>query len=171
VLGYAAPRQVFYMAKTEIFGWHPLLTKFIASAGVFPVRRGLNDTSALDIAIRLIQAGHVVGMFPEGTRSPTSVLQRGKSGAARIAMQTQAPIVPVAVLNSEHMLHGLGRRLHRPKVVVRFGKPLCITGDLGDVTLVRQHTEKIMLAIAALLPQDLRGEYTMTPKMEETQQK
>lgn len=159
VLGYACPRQVFYMAKMEIFNWHPLLAKFITSAGVFPVRRGQSDKNAVSAAVNLLQAGRVVGMFPEGTRSPNNVLQHGKSGAARIAMQAQAPVVPVVVLNSERMLRGLGRRLRSPQVIIRFGKPIYCQGDQTDVALVRQHTEKIMQAIAALLPAELRGEY------------
>jgi 1-acyl-sn-glycerol-3-phosphate acyltransferase len=160
VLGYASPRQVYFMAKMEIFGWHPLLTKLFINAGVFPVRRGQSDLGAISSAVELLNSGHVVGMYPEGTRSLTGVLQRGKTGAARIAMQAQAPVVPVVVLHAEQILHGLGRRLHRPEVSVRFGPPLSVMGDPSDALAARDNTDKIMRAIAALLPPELRGEYS-----------
>lgn len=160
VLAYACPRQVFYMAKMEIFRWNPLLTKLFVSAGVFPVRRGQSDLLALNAAVSLVQQGHVVGMFPEGTRSSNGILQKGKSGAARIAMQSEAPLVPVVVLNAEKVFEGFGRRLRRPEVIVRFGKPFCVSGDNSDPAATRHHTEKIMQAIAALLPPERRGEFT-----------
>ncbi|MFN8493230.1 MAG: lysophospholipid acyltransferase family protein [Caldilineaceae bacterium] len=166
VLAYACPRQVFYMAKMEIFGWHPLLTKLFISSGVFPVRRGQTDLAALHAAVDLVRSGRIVGMFPEGTRSHTGILQRGKSGASRIAMQAQAPVVPVVVLNSEKVLKRLGRRLRAPEVIVRFGKPFSINGDNADPAITRHNTEKIMQAIAALLPNELRGEYATSPKVE-----
>jgi 1-acyl-sn-glycerol-3-phosphate acyltransferase len=160
VQGCASPRQIYFMAKMEIFGWHPLLTKLLAAAGVFPVQRGQSDTGAISAAINLVRAGHIVAIFPEGTRSRTGVLQRGKTGAARIAMQAPAPVVPMVVLNSKQILRGFGRRLHRPEVIVRFGSPLTVTGDSNDALVARENTDKIMRAIAALLPPELRGEYT-----------
>lgn len=166
VLAYACPRQVFYMAKMEIFKWNPLLTKLFLASGVFPVRRGQTDMAAVNAAVDLVRAGRIVGMFPEGTRSHNGVLQRGKSGAARIAMQAQALVVPVVVLHSEKVLKGLGRRLRAPEVIVRFGHPFSMNGDNTDPALTRHNTEKIMEAIAALLPAELRGEYATSPKME-----
>ncbi len=163
VLGYASPRQVYYMAKMEIFGWHPLLTKLLVTAGVFPVRRGQSDKGAIMAAVDLVRTGKVVGMFPEGTRSHSGALQRGRSGAARIAMAAQVPVVPVVVLNSQAILHKLGRRLQVPEVVVRFGPPIYVTGDPNDSQTVHDNTTQIMLTLAALLPTELRGVYT-TPE-------
>ncbi|MCX6049816.1 MAG: lysophospholipid acyltransferase family protein [Chloroflexi bacterium] len=159
VLGMISPRQVHFMAKMEIFGWHPLLTKLFNAAGVFPVRRGQSDTGAIGAAVDRVREGRVVAMFPEGTRSRTGMLQRGKTGAARIAMQAAAPVVPMVVINSDKILRGLGRRLRRPEVIVRFGPPLTVTGDTNDASVVREHTGTIMQAMAALLPVELRGEY------------
>ncbi len=160
VLGLVAPRQVYFMAKMEIFGWNPLLTKLFNAAGVFPVRRGQSDTGAIDAAVDRVREGRVVAMFPEGTRSRTGGLQRGKTGAARIAMQAETSVVPMVVINSDKILRGFGRRLHRPAVIVRFGPPLTVAGDTNDAFAVRENTDKIMRAMAALLPVELRGEYS-----------
>ncbi len=159
VLGMVAPRQVYFMAKMEIFGWNPLLTKLFNAAGVFPVRRGQSDLGAIGAAVGLVRAGRIVAMFPEGTRSRTGALQHGKTGAARIAMQALAPVVPMVVINSGQILYGFGRQLHRPEVIVRFGPPITVAGDTNDMTVVHKHTDQIMRAIATLLPPELRGEY------------
>lgn len=159
VLGYASPRQVYYMAKMEIFGWHPLLTKLLVTAGVFPVRRGQSDKGAITAAVNLVRTGKVVGMFPEGTRSRNGALQRGRSGAARIAMEAQVPVVPVVVLNSPAILHKLGRRLRAPEVVIRFGQPIYLAGDPNDSQAAHDNTTQIMRALAVLLPPELRGVY------------
>lgn len=159
ILGYAATRQLHYMAKTEIFAWHPLITKILAAAGAFPIRRGQGDVDAIRTAIEVVASGKVLGMFPEGTRSPNGQLGRGKSGAARIAMTTAAPIVPAVVINAplifSHFLHW-GRR---PEVIVRFGAPLWLSGDPDDVIVARRNTEEVMAAMAVLLPAAMRGQY------------
>jgi 1-acyl-sn-glycerol-3-phosphate acyltransferase len=147
------------MAKTEIFNWHPLLTRFLAAVGTFPVERGKGDVGAFNAAVELVQTGRVLGMFPEGTRSRTGVLMRGKSGVVRIAMRANAPIVPAVVINSPLIFQQLLKFQRRPQVIVRFGPPLFLTGDPDDPADIRKNTEKVMQAIAALLPPDLRGQY------------
>jgi 1-acyl-sn-glycerol-3-phosphate acyltransferase len=160
-LGYASPRQIYYMAKSEAFQIHPWLTKILWAAGVFPVRRGQQDLEAIEQAVRLVQAGCILGMFPEGTRSRTGQLQRGKSGAARIAMQARAPVVPAVVINSVHALKRPWWRLRRPEVIVRFGKPLYwLNHETNSIDAAKTFTNAIMGAMAALLPPELRGEYT-----------
>ncbi|MCB0061513.1 MAG: 1-acyl-sn-glycerol-3-phosphate acyltransferase [Caldilineaceae bacterium] len=153
ILGYAAPRQIYYMAKAELFRIHPWLSKFLWTVGTFPVERGRSDVAAIQAAETLIRDGHALGMFPEGTRSLSSVLTKGKTGAARIAMQTGAPVVPAAVINAEALFTQLGRR---PEIIVRFGPPLQLTETAGNA---RENTDRIMLAIAQLLPPEKRGYY------------
>lgn len=153
ILGYAAPRQIYYMAKAELFRIHPWLTKFLWTVGTFPVERGRSDIAAIQAAEGLIQGGHALGMFPEGTRSLSNVLTKGKTGAARIAMQTGAPVVPAAVLNAEALFKQIGRR---PEIVVRFGPPIQLSEADGSA---RENTDRIMLAIANLLPKERRGYY------------
>lgn len=156
ILGYASPRQIYYMAKVELFQIHPWFSRCLALVGTFPIDRGRNDTAALGAAEALLHRGQVLGMFPEGTRSRTGELRRGKSGVARLAMATQTPVVPAVVINAEALLKQIGRR---PEVVVRFGPPLFAVGDPTDKTAVQTQTDAVMRAIAQLLPPAQRGIY------------
>jgi len=158
ILGYAASRQVFYMAKSEAFDVHPLLSCFLLNIGTFPIKRGQRDSAAIESALQFVHMGHALGMFPEGTRSRSGVLQKGKSGVARIAMQAQAPVIPAAVINSAALFRRF-RQWRRPEVIVRFGPPLRCAGEPGNPAAVRSNTRRIMLGIAALLPPELRGPY------------
>lgn len=87
-------RHVYFMAKEEIFK-NRLATWFFAKQlGAFPVKRGAGDTGALDTARRIVEEGKLLGIFPEGTRSKDGRLGRAKSGAALIAAQTGASVLP-----------------------------------------------------------------------------
>lgn len=111
-------RHVYFMAKEEIFK-NRLATWFFAKQlGAFPVKRGAGDTGALDTARRIVEEGKLLGIFPEGTRSKDGRLGRAKSGAALIAAQTGASVLPVAIATKNQKL-----RLFRPTRIV-FGPPL-----------------------------------------------
>ncbi len=155
ILGYAAPRQIYYMAKAELFQIHRWLSKFLWSVGTFPVQRGRSDMGAIQAAERLIKEGHALGMFPEGTRSPDGNLTKGKTGAARIAAQTGVAVVPAAVINAQALFTQLGRR---PVITVRFGPPIY----LDDNNTAKSNTDTLMQSIAALLPPEQRGYYSDT---------
>ncbi|MCE7981173.1 MAG: 1-acyl-sn-glycerol-3-phosphate acyltransferase [Caldilinea sp. CFX5] len=155
LLGYASPRQIFYMAKMELFRIHPWFSRFMVAAGAFPVDRGKSDTSAITAAETLLRQGKVLGMFPEGTRSRTGVLGRGKSGVVRIAQAAQSPIVPAVVINSGAVFKQLGR----PEVIVRFGPPLVFTDDDHQKMTIQAQTDAVMRAMAQLLPPSQRGSY------------
>ena len=102
-------RHVYFMAKEEIFK-NRLATWFFAKQlGAFPVKRGAGDTGALDTARRIVEEGKLLGIFPEGTRSKDGRLGRAKSGAALIAAQTGASVLPVAIATKNQKL-----RLFRP---------------------------------------------------------
>jgi 1-acyl-sn-glycerol-3-phosphate acyltransferase len=159
IVGYASPRQIFYMAKSEIFAAHPLLDKLVTSAGAFPVHRGKGDTQAIGQAVGMVQSGRILGMFPEGTRSKNGALQRGKPGAARIALGARAPVVPVVVINSEPVLSDVLKFQPRPRVIVRFGPPITPAGAAESAEDVQRLTTQIMLAMAELLPPERRGYY------------
>ena len=103
VIGYTAPHQLYFMAKQELFEVNPLLTWLLHQCGVFPIRRGETDLTAVNHAIDLVRSGHALAMFPEGTRSRTGKLQRGRSGAAHIAIQANVPVVPAHVLDAESL--------------------------------------------------------------------
>ncbi len=158
-LGYASPRQIHYMAKHELFQIHPLFAAFIRAAGAFPVRRGQKDREAIAYAVRLVQAGKVLGMFPEGTRDRGRGLLRGKPGTVRIAMEAGAPIVPTGIIGVPEWHRAWYRPGPRPQVTVRFGEPLFFPRDTEDPAIVQARTDQLMLAIARLLPPDQWGVY------------
>lgn len=170
ILGYASTRQVYYMAKSEIFYFHPWLTQLIKASGAFPIRRGQHDSNAIEMATEMVRSGKLVGMFPEGTRSRSGRLQRGRSGAARIALEANAPILPVVVIGSEPVLPDLLKLRRRPLVTVRFGKPIYPDPGIVDAAAIRQLTTETMFALAALLPPALRGYYADVAEVERKEQ-
>lgn len=159
VLGYASPRQVYYMAKAEIFEINSLLSRIVLSSGAFPVRRGQGDMNAVEQAVKIVKAGHVVGMFPEGTRSRNGGLRRAKVGTARIALAAGVPIVPAVVINGETILGDLFKLQRRPLVTVRFGKPIDASLYANTPEEAQKLTKEMMLSIAELLPPERRGYY------------
>jgi 1-acyl-sn-glycerol-3-phosphate acyltransferase len=163
-LGYASPRELYYMAKAEAFQINRVITWILQQGGVFPVRRGANDVAALQYAINLVRGGHLIGMFPEGTRSQTGALRRAKAGAARIALEAVVPVIPAAVINGPALMTSW-KRLRRPLITIRFGPPLHRLLPPGEDLnqAAREFTDIIMRAIAALLPPELRGEYAQPP--------
>ncbi len=124
------------------------------------VQRGEPDRKAITRAIRWLQAGGVLGIAPEGTRSRTGALQPGKPGAAYMASRTGVPIVPVAIWGQEKFWREV-RRLRRPHVYVRVGKPFYLPGtpNRAKGAQLDAYTEQIMLALAELLPEEYRGVY------------
>jgi 1-acyl-sn-glycerol-3-phosphate acyltransferase len=140
-------RFLRFMAKSELY-WPPL--KYVLNgAGAFPVRRGQRDVQAIETAVQLARDGHVVAMFPEGTRRTKGLVKRfearPRSGAARIALEAGVPLVPAAVKGTDRLLR-LG------KLTVAYGKPVEID-DLrgGDVAeAAHEATERLMERIAEI---------------------
>lgn len=161
MLGYASPRQIFYMAKSESFKINPWLSKFLYAVGTFPVKRFSQDADALNGAIDVVKGGKVLGMFPEGTRSRTGALNLGRIGTVRIAAEANAPIVPAITLNATKLLyrfkHPFAARSH---LTIRYGPPIDVNPNvLHDEQLLHETTEQMMLAIAVLLPPERWGAY------------
>jgi glycerol-3-phosphate dehydrogenase (NAD(P)+) len=122
-IGGALPwrRPMNYVAKVELFerrwqGW--ILSRF----GAFPIRRGESDEDAMETARLLVERGGAVCIFPEGTRIRSGSLGEPKRGVGRLALQTGAPVIPAAVLGTEHVRRGW--RIRPRKVKVRLGKAL-----------------------------------------------
>jgi 1-acyl-sn-glycerol-3-phosphate acyltransferase len=164
-LGYASPRQIFYMAKQELFEFKPWFSALITSVGAFPIRRGEYDTQAIDHSIQLVRDGDVLGMFPEGTRNRGRPLRRPKSGAVRIAALAGAPLIPSSVIGIPALHKEWKNPLHRTPVVVRFGPPIYFTGDPEDSSAIQRQSVELMYAIARLLPPELRGKYDGDPPL------
>lgn len=156
-LGFAAPRQPWYMAKAEAFRFFPPLSAWLRSIGVFPVHRGMGDGAALRTAVEIVQSGHLLAMFPEGHRSPTSELQAGKTGTVHIALLTRAPIVPAVVIGQAAVMPEIWKPWVRPHVTVRFGRPFTVEGDPHSRADLERGTAQLMAVLATMLPPDMRG--------------
>ena len=151
----AIPRPLFFMAKSELHK-NPLLDAALRSLGAFPVNRGQKDQWAIQHAQKVLEHGQVLAIFPEGTRSKGRGLRSAKTGAARLALTAQCPIVPVAVEGTHRMFKKFPRRTH---VHVQIGEPLYPKPDETILGL----TDRMMFTIAEMLPPELRGVYAHRP--------
>jgi 1-acyl-sn-glycerol-3-phosphate acyltransferase len=165
-LEMVSPRPITFVAKAEYFDRWP--TNWIFSAtGQIPLRRGNGFAArrALDAAEAALADGHVVGIFPEGTRSRDGMLHRGNKGPARLALASGAPIVPVGLVGTD-AVHAPGDTLPHPfrPVSVRFGQPRTVVADdgsRGSGAALRTATEDLMLCIASLSGQEYEGRALM----------
>lgn len=141
VVGINAPRPVHYMAKEEIFST-PIIGKILPKVYAFPVKRGLSDREALRKGLSVLKEGHVLGLFPEGTRSKTGELGKGLAGAGFFALRSTAKILPCAII-------GPYKTLGRLTIV--FGKPLDVTEARANKISADEMTEMIMYEISKLI--------------------
>jgi 1-acyl-sn-glycerol-3-phosphate acyltransferase len=121
VIATIARRPMYYVAKQELFK-HKLVAWFLNSLGAFPVNRGAADQDMLSTAKTILDRGDAVLIFAEGTRIRPGALGRPKRGVGRLALETGAPVVPVAVIGTEAVRKGWRIRPH--KVRIRVGSPL-----------------------------------------------
>ena len=156
LLGASIPRRIYFMAKEELFS-----SRFVRAYGAFPVCRGAPDRKAILTALRLLEEGKAVGMFPEGRRSPTRKLQKAHPGTALIAFRSRAPILPVAITGTEKITGPKAVIFGHPEITVRVGEPFYLPSYEGRPTTARlaELSDYIMLRIAALLPPEYRGIY------------
>jgi 1-acyl-sn-glycerol-3-phosphate acyltransferase len=156
-------RRIHWLGKKELFDW-PIIGWVAASGGVHPVDRGGADVEAFRLAQRILDEGHVLFVFPEGTRSRDGALQEARDGIALLALRTGAPIVPVGISGSDRVWPK-GQRLPHPggRVTVRVGRPFRPADELPDgtarSTAKRLATQLVMRRIADLLPPRQRGVY------------
>lgn len=161
-------RKITFIAKSEYFtgkgfkGWFSRF--FFSGVGAIPVDRsgGKSAHAALETGLRVLSEGELFGIYPEGTRSPDGRLYRGKTGVARLALQSQAPVIPVAMLNTG-VLQPIGKRVPSiGRVRIRVGTPIDFSRyeGLADERIVeRAVTDEIMYALMELSGQDYIDEY------------
>lgn len=155
-----------YLAKAEYFD-DPKTAWFFRAAGQIPIRRGGGDASrrALDTAHEVLGRGAIIGLYPEGTRAVDPFVHKGRTGAARLALESGAPVIPVGLVGTVEA-QPVGARMLRPfhKVEVRFGEPMWITPE--DVAAagseheaLRAFTDELMGRISALSGRPYLDEY------------
>jgi glycerol-3-phosphate dehydrogenase (NAD(P)+) len=120
-IGCCLPRPIYFVAKRELFR-NPIVGWFLNCMGAFPVRRGESDDESVDTALALLERGQAVVIFPEGTRIRAGSLAQPKRGVGRLALQSGAPVVPIAITGSEHARDGW--KIKPVRVHVRCGPPL-----------------------------------------------
>ena len=120
-IGVYLRRKIRFMAKSQLFG-PPVLTYVYKHGGVFPIRRGHHDEEAFETVHELLDQGEMLLVYAEGGRSRSRQLGEPKPGIGRIALESGAPIVPVAIHGSERARQW--KRLRFPKITVQFGEPV-----------------------------------------------
>ncbi len=154
-LQFSISRPLFFMGKEELYR-NRAMDWMLRQMGSFPVYRGEGDDWAMLHAQRVLEHGQVLGMFPEGSRNKGKGLSPGKSGVARLALVCKAPVMPVALHGPQYMFHHFPSRT---TVQVRFGE--LIRPQHGETIL--NLTDRLMFALAELLPPEARGVYRFRP--------
>jgi 1-acyl-sn-glycerol-3-phosphate acyltransferase len=160
----ACPRPVVFLGKSDYFkSWRTRW--FFKAVNVIPVQRegGSAGEAAILAGIQALREGKVVGIYPEGTRSPDGRLYRGKTGVARMALEAQVPVIPVSIRGTDEVmpLDAKAPRLSG-RVRVEFGKPLVFDRYYDrpkDRFVLRSVTDEIMYEIMMLTGQEYVDEY------------
>ena len=166
------PRKVTFLAKSEYFtspGPKGLLKKltFIA-LGQVPVDRsgGRRSEAALTTGLKVLAEGNCIGIYPEGTRSPDGRLYKGRTGIVRLAIESGAPIVPVAMFDTDK-IQPTGKiipKIMRVKMI--FGEPIYMTGDSTNLQVLRDLTDDLMRTLQKLSGQEYVDIYATRRKAE-----
>lgn len=170
------PRKVISLGKAEYFtgrGLKGLFSRaFFSGVGTVPIDRsgGKASEAALRTGLRILSEDQVLGIYPEGTRSPDGRLYKGKTGVARLALESRAPVIPWAMINTFEMMPP-GRPI--PKLGIRpgvkYGKPLDFSRYYGmesDRLVLRAVADEIMYALMELSGQEYVDKYAASAKVE-----
>jgi len=164
------PRKVTFLAKSEYFTSPGVKgfakKKTFEALGQVPVDRsgGRRSEAALNTGLELLSAGNCIGIYPEGTRSPDGRLYKGRTGIARLAIESGAAVVPVAMFNTAE-IQPTGQVIPKvTRVEMVFGEPLYFSGDSTDLQHLRAVTDEIMDAIHELSGQEYVDMYASEAK-------
>lgn len=163
-----ARRRVFYFAKAEYFTTPGVrgraMAAFFSGLGQVPVERSDPRSAAavIDIGVEVLTAGHALGIFPEGTRSRDGRLYKFRTGVARLAMRSGAPVVPVGLIGTDLVQPPGNHRWHLAPVTIAFGTPLRFgdrAGEERSARVLREVTDTIRLAVQELTGQSYVNSY------------
>ncbi|MFP4311215.1 MAG: lysophospholipid acyltransferase family protein [Nitriliruptoraceae bacterium] len=163
VLPMNIPRPVYFLGKSDY--WDSWRTRwFFQGTGVIPVRRGGKGEGDASLAtgVEILRSGELLGIYPEGTRSPDGRLYRGKTGPVRMALEAEVPIIPCGILGTEVALPTGSRIPKRVPVTVRYGAPLDLSryhDRRADPFVLRAATDELMYEIMLLSEQEYVDEY------------
>ena len=173
ILPLMIDRPVAFLAKSDYFtgrglkGWATRV--FLKATGQIPIDRsgGKASEASLNTGLQVLGGGELLGIYPEGTRSPDGRLYRGRTGIARMALEARVPVVPVVMVDTDTMMP-IGRRVPRVvRVGVVIGEPLDFSrfeGMEGDRYILRSITDEIMVALQRLGEQQYDDVYASTVK-------
>ncbi len=162
------PRNVVPLAKIEAFHY-PVIGIFPTICGSIPVSREEIDRQAVRNALRVLEAGELILLAPEGTRSPS--LKQGREGVAYLGQKSGAPIIPVAVTGAQGFPSISPARWSEGGVHIKVGHPFRYKHltEKRSLQLLRKMTDETMYVVSGMLPEELRGEYSdMSQATEET---
>ena len=175
IIPLVVPRRVTFLAKSDYFTGGGVKGKmqksFFSGVGMIPIDRsgGAASEAALRTGLQVLRSGELLGLYPEGTRSPDGRLYRGKTGVARMALEVGVPVIPVGLIGM-FALQPAGRRWPKlGKVEVRVGRPLDFTryaGMEGDRFVLRSITDEIMYELMVLSGQEYVDQYATKAKAE-----
>jgi len=168
VLPLNVPRPVYFLGKADY--WDSWRTRwFFQGTGVVPVDRGGGDKGgdSLRTGVEILRRGDLLGIYPEGTRSPDGRLYRGKTGPVRMALEADVPVIPCAVLGTERSLPTGSRVPTRAPITVRYGRPLDLSryrDRRTDPFALRSATDELMYEIMMISGQEYVDEYAARVK-------
>ncbi|GGG05293.1 putative 1-acylglycerol-3-phosphate O-acyltransferase [Rhodococcoides trifolii] len=172
-LPLVVPRRITFLAKSEYFTGTGLKgafqRRFFTAMGQVPIDRTGADAAqdALDAGMRVLGKGKLLGIYPEGTRSPDGRLYKGKTGLARLALESGATVIPVAMIGTEKV-NPIGSRIWKPaKVTIKIGEPLDFSryeGMAGNRFVERAVADEVMYDLMKLSGQEYVDVYAASLK-------
>ncbi|RFA09139.1 1-acyl-sn-glycerol-3-phosphate acyltransferase [Subtercola boreus] len=169
-------RRVSFLAKSEYFtgkglkGW--LVKLFFTATGQLPIDRsgGKASEASLNTGLEVLGKGDLLGIYPEGTRSPDAKMYRGRTGVARMVLEAGVPIIPVAMIDTEKVMT-VGSGIHIRRIGIVFGEPLDFSrfeGMESDRFVLRSITDEIMYELHRISGQEYSDVYATSVKEKRT---
>ena len=177
ILPLVIDRRIYFLAKSDYFvgkdlkGW--LIKHFLLGTGMLPIDRsgGKASEASLNTGLGVLAKGDVLGIYPEGTRSPDARLYRGRTGVARMVLEAHVPVVPVAMVDTEKVMP-IGSKLPKVRRIgIVFGEPLDFSrfeGLEGDRFILRSITDEIMYELDRISGQEYVDIYASSVREKQT---